>query len=65
MKGAADRAREFVSLAAQLDELSATLRTRTHGSAVDHDAAEALNDAMLRLSRILVPVASTVVGPYG
>jgi hypothetical protein len=45
-----------------LDERSAAARTR--GSAVDEAEAEQLNGTMLRLARLLVPLISTVTGPY-
>jgi hypothetical protein len=64
--GAAARAEEFNTLAAQLDAQSVAWRQRIAGGATDGErAAGVLNDAKLRLSRTLVPVASTVVGPYG
>jgi hypothetical protein len=65
MTSAAERAREFESLAGQLDALTETWRVRARAGAGADSAAETLNDAMLRLSRVLVPVASTVVGAYG
>ena len=64
MAGAVDRAREFQELAARLDARSRTWRERTGADDVDR-AAAALNQAMIGLSRTLVPVASTVVGSYG
>jgi hypothetical protein len=70
MTGAVERATEFMALAGRLDDLAGRWRGvgaqgRGSETAGDDEAAEALNDAMLRLSRILVPVASTVVGAYG
>jgi hypothetical protein len=66
MAGAAARAEEFNTLATQLDAQSAAWRQRLAGGATDGErAADVLNDAKLRLSRTLVPIASTVVGPYG
>ncbi|HET8629778.1 MAG TPA: M28 family peptidase [Thermomicrobiales bacterium] len=62
LAGAAVRAREFQALADRLDARCAAWRERADG---DEAAADLLNEAMMRLSRILVPVASTVVGPYG
>jgi hypothetical protein len=66
MAGAAARAEAFRTLAAQLDAASATWRQRLAAGAADGErAAAVLNDAKIALSRTLVPVASTVVGPYG
>lgn len=65
MKGAAERAREFAALATRLDALAETWRTRARAGADADPAVEALNDVMIRLSRVLVPVASTVAGAYG
>ena len=64
MRGAADRAREFAGLAARLDETCGRVRAQT-ASDGDGAAADLLNGTMLRLSRLLVPVASTAVGAYG
>ncbi|HMM40657.1 MAG TPA: M28 family peptidase [Thermomicrobiales bacterium] len=60
MAGAVDRAREFHELAARLDAASRASRGNP-----DTATADRLNSAMIQLSRTLVPVASTVVGPYG
>ncbi len=60
MVGAVDRAREFHELAARLDAAS-----RAAGKNPDVAIADRLNAAMIQLSRTLVPVATTVVGPYG
>ncbi|HUY99939.1 MAG TPA: hypothetical protein VMU89_06285, partial [Thermomicrobiaceae bacterium] len=67
MASAVDRAREFQESARQLDDLSETWRGRIRAGAGDDGdrAADLLNHAQLRLSRILVPVASTAVGSYG
>lgn len=66
MAGAAARAEEFRVLATHLDARSATWRQRiADGTADGERAARVLNDAKIHLSRTLVPVASTVVGPYG
>lgn len=65
LAGALDRARAFHGLAVQLDQAGRDWRIRA-GRAADGDrAADILNRTMLRVSRILVPVASTVVGAYG
>jgi hypothetical protein len=55
-----DRARELRQAAAALDDLVSRERA---GS--DQAAADRLNQAMLGLSRLLVPLAATVAGPYG
>jgi hypothetical protein len=67
MAGAVDRAREFEGLAGQLDAQSEAWRKRilAGGDADSQHGADLLNRAQLRLSRILVPIASTAVGPYG
>lgn len=67
MTGAVEHAREFEALAAQLDEQSDAWRRRIDAGAGDdaERAADLLNQTQLRLSRILVPIASTAVGPYG
>jgi hypothetical protein len=65
MAGAVERARDFQMRAANLDATSK--RWREQGTASDdlNQAAKILNGAMIGLSRTLVPIASTVVGPYG
>ncbi|HEY3108749.1 MAG TPA: M28 family peptidase, partial [Chloroflexota bacterium] len=60
----AERARELRELAAHLDGRVEAERARLAGGAGEQ-VAELLNGAMLQLSRALVPIASTVVGPYG
>jgi len=67
MASVVDRAREFEGLAGQLDEQSDAWRKRAESGAGDDSqrAADLLNQIQLRLSRILVPIASTAVGPYG
>src|SRR5579875_3055444 len=67
MQGVVQQARDFEALAGQLDEQSDAWRRRINAGAeadAGH-AAELLNQVQLRLSRILVPIASTAVGPYG
>jgi len=64
MAGAVERAREFHEFAARLDAASRACRANP-GSTGAAQSAGRLNDAMIQLSRTLVPVASTVVGPYG
>lgn len=59
-------ARDFHGLTRQLDAQSAAWEGRLAARPADGERAAALlNDAKIQLSRILVPVASTVVGPYG
>lgn len=66
MNGAVQRAQEFHALARQLDEQSHAWRERLKGNPKDGErAADLLNHAKIRLSRTLVPIASTAVGPYG
>lgn len=64
MAGAAEAARGFLAVAEALDGRSRAWTERA-GSGEQDGAAEVLNGAMMRLSRLLVPVASTVVGAYG
>jgi hypothetical protein len=65
MAGAVKRAKEFHGVAARFDETCRRWRQRVRQGTSDEQAAELLNQAMIQLSRILVPVASTVVGSYG
>lgn len=65
MRGAAQQAREFQTLARTFDDLARRWRGRLGQGASDGRSAELLNQTMIRLSRGLVPIASTVVGPYG
>ncbi len=65
LAGAVERAEEFQRLATRLDELSTGWRERASAGDDGEQAAGTLNRTMIRLSRVLVPVASTVVGPYG
>lgn len=65
MEGAVARAREFQVLAARLDEQCAAWRGRGGEQGDGAAVADLLNHALIRLSRVLVPVASTAVGPYG
>jgi hypothetical protein len=63
LESTVERARTFQQLATKLDAKAAVWRD---GDArTTEGAAEELNQAMIALSRTLVPVASTVVGPYG
>src|SRR6185312_14482585 len=58
----AERARYLGELAARFDARVADERARPAGG---EPVAALLSGAMLRLSRLLVPITSTVVGPYG
>lgn len=63
MTGAAARAEAFLAAAEKLDAQSQAWAGRA-GSGDLEAAADVLNGAMVRLSRLLVPVASTVAGAY-
>jgi hypothetical protein len=66
LAGAVAQAQTFQALAEQLDAAATTWRQRLQDGSADGDAAAArLNQAKLKLSRVLVPIASTAVGPYG
>jgi hypothetical protein len=65
MVGAVERAKEFQQLAQWLDDQSRKWKLRSPTAADGESAASLLNAAMIKLSRTLVPIASTVVGPYG
>lgn len=65
MRGLVDRARVFQEGATRLDEASASLRGRGNISKEEEQRADVLNRTMLEVSRVLVPIASTVVGAYG
>lgn len=65
MGGAVERARQFQVLATELDAQSRAWRQRSTSDGDIEPAADLLNHAMIQLSRTLVPIASTVVGPYG
>ena len=66
MQAAVERAREFQTLAERLDEQSDAWRQRLEGNPTDGErAADLLNHAKIELSRTLVPIASTAIGPYG
>jgi len=60
LAGAVERAQAFRAAAQRLDEAAALWRERK-----DAAAAEMLNTCMKRLSRTLVPLASTAKGSYG
>ena len=66
MQSTVERARDFQELAGQLDEQSDAWSRRLSTNPTDGEqVADALNNAKLQLSRTLVPIASTAVGPYG
>ena len=61
-----EQASEFKKAAAQLEEVATSCRERLSKSNMDNEApARLLNECFKRLSRILVPLQSTVVGVYG
>ncbi len=63
---AADRARSFKARAQQLEASAQDWRGRyTAGKLKDETPAQILNSCMKRLSRTLVPLASTSCGAYG
>jgi hypothetical protein len=64
--GAADRARAFRAAAERLDRTAEEWRRRyAKDGGTDETAAEVLNGCIMRLSRALVPLASTAKGAYG
>jgi len=64
--GAIERARAFGAAAQRLDAATTAWRERyAKGAAKDQAAAEILNACLKRLSRALVPLASTAKGSYG
>ena len=66
LAGAVEAARAFRSSAEKLDASANVWRGRlASGGTEDEAAAEALNACMKRLSRTLVPLASTSKGTYG
>jgi hypothetical protein len=66
LDGAADRARAFKASAERLEKVAQEWRGRYAASkSKDEAPAEALNACMKRLSRLLVPLASTAKGTYG
>src|SRR5215475_10924473 len=63
---AADRARRFKAKAQQLEAAAQDWRGRyAAGNLKDETPAQVLNSSMKRLSRTLVPLASTSCGAYG
>ena len=65
MAGAAQQARDFRESARAFDDTSRRWRQRLKNGAADERTAALLNQTMIHLSRLLVPIASTVVGAYG
>jgi hypothetical protein len=66
LAAAADCARAFRDAAGRLETSAQEWRGRfAEGRSKDEGAARVLNTVMKRLSRILVPLASTAVGRYG
>jgi len=66
LAGAAERARAFKAAAEKLEAVAQDWRGRyAAGKVKDETPAELLNGAMKRLSRTLVPLASTSRGAYG
>jgi hypothetical protein len=66
LDGAAERARAFKASAERLDTAAQDLRRRyADGSLTDEGPADVLNACLKRLSRTLVPLASTSKGSYG
>jgi hypothetical protein len=61
-----ERARQFRDAAQRLDATAERWRARyAAGGLADEASAEALNACLKRLSRLLVPLASTAKGSYG
>jgi len=66
LDSALDRARAFKAAAHELEAVAETWRQRyAAGKTTDEAAADRLNACMKRLSRALVPLASTAKGSYG
>jgi hypothetical protein len=65
LAGVAARARAFAAAARKLDDCAQALRARYEKDDEDEAAADILNDCMKRLSRTLIPLASTAKGAYG
>ncbi len=66
LAGAERRAQDFRAAAARLEETAHTWRARYgSGDVTDSTAADMLNTCFKRLSRMLVPLASTARGTYG
>lgn len=65
LQGLVERARLLKALAERLDAQAVAWRGRLKAGAGEGGAADLVNRAMMRLARVLIPVTSTVVGPYG
>jgi hypothetical protein len=65
LAGVAARARAFAAAARKLDDCAQEWRGRYEKGEKDEAAADILNDCMKRLSRTLIPLASTAKGAYG
>ena len=65
LDGAAVRAKEFYEAAARMDASASAEAQRFAAGKGSEAAAQLLNRAMKRLSRILVPLQSTAIGTYG
>jgi hypothetical protein len=66
MPGALEVARDFHRMATELDNKSNLWKLRIEsGLSESDDVADRINQTKLRVSRVLVPIASTVVGAYG
>ena len=66
LAGVVTRAEAFRAAAASLDAATLAWRERYDDARSDHrKAADHLNDCLKRLSRVLVPLASTAKGTYG
>jgi hypothetical protein len=65
LDGAAVRAKQFYDAAARIDAAATAEAERFKGGRGSEPAAQLLNRAMKRLSRVLVPLQSTAIGTYG
>ncbi len=65
LDGASVRAKEFYEAAARMDAAASAEAQRFAAGKGSESAAQLLNRAMKRLSRILVPLQSTAIGTYG
>jgi hypothetical protein len=65
LDGALAQARAFRAAVERLDTAAQAWRARYAAGEIDDAAADILNGCMKRLSRSLVPLASTAKGTYG
>ena len=65
LEGVAARAKAFETAAARLDAAAAKARAAFDAGKGDESVARALNRAMKRVSRLLVPLMSSAIGKYG